>query len=314
MHWQKIVTDYLTFTRKERIGVLLVLALIFFVFFLPKITGNKPGNEVNIDTAWISSIKKLETKKDNTPSNLVGSDENFAYQYDRKLNNPSRGELFYFNPNTASANEWRKLGLRERTITTILNFREKGGRFYKPEDLRKIYGLQIHEYERLLPYIRIEATASPKNDSFMPAQTVFEKKPASRYSVIEINTADTTQFISLPGIGSKLAARIVNFREKLGGFYSIGQVGETYGLPDSTFQKIKQYLILESTALRKVNINKATAEELYAHPYISANLARAIAAYRTEHGPFSNLEEIKKIMLMTDDIYNKLAPYLELQE
>jgi DNA uptake protein ComE-like DNA-binding protein len=67
--------------------------------------------------------------------------------------------------------------------------------------------------------------------------------------IIDINSADTTSFIALPGIGSKLAARIINFRDKLGGFYSVAQVGETFGLPDSTFQKIKQYLKLENTVL-----------------------------------------------------------------
>jgi len=133
------------------------------------------------------------------------------------------------------------------------------------------------------------------------------------YNIIDINTADTAAFISLPGIGSKLAARIVNFREKLGGFYSIAQVGETYGLPDSSFQKIRQYLKLENMSIRKVNINTATIDELKTHPYIKWSLANPIVAYRNEHGPFSKVEDIKKVMAVTDEIYNKVAPYLTVQ-
>ena len=83
-------------------------------------------------------------------------------------------------------------------------------------------------------------------DEIQPA-----KSYAARYSIIDVNTADTTAFISLPGIGSKLAARIITFREKLSGFYSVEQIGETYGLPDSTFQKIKQYLKLDNASVKK---------------------------------------------------------------
>jgi competence protein ComEA len=107
-----------------------------------------------------------------------------------------------------------------------------------------------------------------------------------------------------------LAARIVNFRDKLGGFYSIEQVGETFGLPDSTFQKIKPLLQLKNSSIRKININTATVDELKAHPYIKYSIANPIVAYRTQHGPFSNIEDIKKVMVVTNEIYNKIAPYL----
>jgi competence ComEA-like helix-hairpin-helix protein len=115
----------------------------------------------------------------------------------------------------------------------------------------------------------------------------------------------------LPGIGSKLAARIVNFREKLGGFYSVEQVGETYGVPDSTFQKIKNRLVVNSE-VRKVNINLATKEELKTHPYIRWQLANAIVEYRNQHGPFKSLEDLKKIVLVDEINFKKIIPYLSM--
>lgn len=78
------------------------------------------------------------------------------------------------------------------------------------------------------------------------------KKPL----MVTINDADTSAFIALPGIGSKLSARIVAFRDKLGGFYSVEQIGETWGLADSTFQKIKGRLQV-SGEVRKINVNTA---------------------------------------------------------
>jgi competence ComEA-like helix-hairpin-helix protein len=116
----------------------------------------------------------------------------------------------------------------------------------------------------------------------------------------------------LPGIGSKLAVRIVTFREKLGGFYSVEQIGETYGLPDSTFQKIKQYLKLDNSSVKKININTASIDEMKTHPYIKYSIANPIIAYRNEHGAFSKIEDIKKVMAVTDEIYKKIAPYLTL--
>src|SRR6185503_6381802 len=179
----------------------------------------------------------------------------YAYQYDRKKSNyyeinGVKGELFYFDPNTISSADWKRLGLRDKTIQTIEKYLSKGGHFYKTEDLQKVYGLHKDEYERLLPHVKIESKTLASSEQFVSPkpgnETQLSKSYTAKYAAIDINTADTSALISLPGIGNKLASRIVNFRDKLGGFYSIEQVGETYGLPDSTFQKIKQWLRLDN--------------------------------------------------------------------
>ena len=277
-----------------------------------------------MDTAWMAAIQKLEVKVPDSSQDYYPKNDDegtYAYQYDKtkssyKETNPTNGELFYFDPNTISTSEWKRLGIRHKTIQTIQNYLSKGGHFYKPDDLQKIYGLHDDEYERLRPYIKIGSVVSKTNDDFVLSKSKDEIQPvktyASRYSIIDVNTADTTAFISLPGIGSKLAARIVTFRDKLGGFYAIEQVGETYGLPDSTFQKIKQYLKIDIPSVKKININTATVDELKAHPYIKFSIANPIVAYRNEHGAFSKLEDIKKVMAVTDEVYKKIVPYLTL--
>ena len=315
MAWKEVLKEYLTFSRKERIGILTIVAVIVAVWLSPKIlSGCK--KQVPVDSSWISSVKKLEHKKeDNSPTTEENSNESV---YDRPLNNNDanqKAELFYFDPNAITVNEWKRLGLHDRTIHTIQNYLQKGGHFYKSSDLGKIYGLHADEYARLEPYIRIETTGREKEFSGytkkeLPGERPLVKSPDYRF--IEINSADTTAFIALPGIGNKLALRIINFRDRLGGFYSVDQVGETYGLPDSTFQKIKQYLELKNTEVKKININTATKDEMKAHPYLKWNLANAIVEYRTQHGNYSSLEDLKKITLVTEDIYNKIAPYLRL--
>jgi len=319
MQWKRIVEDYLSFTRKDRVGILTVLILMIIVLFLPKFLGqtSQPGSATT-DTAWIAAMKRLEQKEPGSNNRDYNDDGNYAYQYDRSKTHSygqPKGELFYFDPNTLSTAGWEKLGVRDKTINTIQNYLSKGGRFKKPEDLQRIYGLHANEYERLAPFVKIEPGGETNNyKEFNDDKTPGENQPArtytSRYLVIDINSADTTAFIALPGIGSKLAARIVNFRDKLGGFYSIAQVGETFGLPDSTFQKIKQYLKLENLSIKKININTATVDELKAHPYIKWSLANPIVAYRNEHGPFSKVEDIKKVMVVTESVFTKILPYL----
>lgn len=320
MNWPKIVADYLTFTRKDRIAILVILVLIGSVFFLPKVitVTKQKSHHQQPDTSWIAAMKRLEVRMDHDKSEGTADyDNSNSYQYDRRIshnNTGFKGELFYFDPNTLSAEGWKKLGLRDKTINTIRNYLSKGGKFRKPEDLKRIYGLLPEEYERLAGYIKIadNNTHLLYEGEFQPVANPNSTKH-SKYTVIDVNTADTTAFIALPGIGSKLAARIINFRDKLGGFYSINQVAETYELPDSTFQKIRPYLKLENNVLKKININTATLDELKAHPYIRYSMANPIIAYRNEHGPFSKTEDLKKVMAVTEEAYIKILPYLTVE-
>ena len=314
---QQFVKDYLTFTRKERIGLLLIVFAIMIVIILPKTIRNKQSQQEPIaDTSWISAVRKLEIKdsqsKEKITRRLEFADNDRVYQFDRSTGQGSSVPvLFYFDPNTLDEAGWRKLGLKNKTIHTILNYLTKGGHFYKPEDLKKIYGLHPADYLRLERFIKIEGPV-PGNFYGADPKKENDTKVISP-GFIDINAADTVAFISLPGIGSKLAGRIVNFRDKLGGFYSVDQVAETFGLPDSTFQKIKQFLKVETNAVKKININTATVDELKSHPYIKGSIAGPIVAYRNEHGLFSTIEDIKKVVAVTNDVYNKISPYLTLQ-
>jgi competence protein ComEA len=322
MSIRQFASEYLSFSKKDRIAILVIVALIIAVFLLPSLLGrNVTATHINTDTAWMAAVKNLEqtdTVNNIYATNRYQDDDNNDYQYDKRVTtytNSNKGELFYFDPNTLSAEGWAKLGIREKTIHTIQNYLSKGGKFRKPEDVQRIYGLFPNEYERIAPYIQIAEQPGTNNYEYNNVKTeaLPAKTYASKYTAVDINVADTTAFIALPGIGSKLAFRIVNFRDKLGGFYSVNQVAETFGLPDSTFQKIKQYLKLDNNAVRKININTATLDLLKAHPYIKYSVANPIIAYRNEHGSFSKIEDIKKVMTVTEEVYNKIAPYLTAQ-
>lgn len=321
MKWKEFAADYLNFSRKDRIAIIVILSMVLAVFFLPEAFSKNASvpNNSTPDTAWITAMKRLEQKEAESSDEYrqYRDDNSSTYQYDRRTGSypgNSKGELFYFDPNTLSQEGWLRLGLREKTVNTIQNYLSKGGQFKKPEDLQKIYGLFPDDFKRIAPYIKIEAPGEANTNKDFTEKASVEnpstKTYSARYSVIDINSADTTALIALPGIGSKLATRIINFRDKLGGFYSVSQVAETFGLPDSTFQKVKQYLKLGTSSIRKININTATVDELKAHPYLRWAIANPIVAYRKEHGPFLKIDDIKKVMIVTDEVYNKIIPYL----
>lgn len=253
---------------------------------------------------------KIRTTDSTTQSDKYHSYNFKASAYSRENDEQSSAISFPFDPNSATIEEWKKLGIREKTALTIQKYISKGGHFYKPEDLKKIWGIREADAVRLIPYVQIRSAENryQRKDSFISRKTFLY--PPKILSSVEINSADTAAFISLPGIGAAFARRICNFRQRLGGFYSVNQVAETFGLPDSTFQKIKTRLVLNNISITKLNINTQTIEQLKMHPYIRFNLAKAIVNYRELHGPFQNVAGVKNIMIITDSIYLKLSPYL----
>jgi competence ComEA-like helix-hairpin-helix protein len=307
MNWKEFFSDYFHFTRKERIAAIVIVFLIFLIWLSPTVHRLIQSRRDSADKTWLVAAKQLETKKAELKTTVENHDLDEMIA-PKKIAAHSPGLLFDFDPNVASDEEWTKLGLREKTIRIIKNFLDHGGRFKKPGDLKKIYGLSPGEFARLEPYIKIK-NFIPNNPVQNSGEKIYHEKTVSKI-FIDINSTDTTAFISLPGIGNKLATRIVNFREKLGGFYSIDQVGETYGLSDSTFQKIKSFLTVDKINLKKININTATKDELKVHPYLKWIFANAIVEYRNQHGNFSSVDDLKKISAITDEIFEKVKLYL----
>lgn len=318
-HRKKQPPEYLSFTRKERVGIITSVVIIMVYSCTPFIFALFSKPEPVDHKAFEKEIAQLTIKQQDSARDFTSrnySEDDHLYQPSEKnyYNKAAKGELFYFDPNTLPVEGWIKLGVREKTANTIHKYISKGGHFYKPVDIAKIWGLHEDEVKRLLPYVRIEAQPAKDYNKYPGAEkSKNSEKPAYAITPVDVNNSDTAAFIALPGIGSKLAARIVAFREKLGGFYKTEQIAETYGLPDSTFQKIKSRLVIGNGSVKKMNINTATIDELKAHPYLRYSIANAIVQYRMQHGSFALVSDIKKIMTITDEIYGKAAPYLTIK-
>jgi competence protein ComEA len=242
----------------------------------------------------------------------------FVKKFDKKESTPKTIKLYLFDPNQATLEELQQLGLSKKTSTTLIKFRSKGGKFYKKEDLKKVYGLSENQYQQLETYINIPQKQFAENniptsynkpsDRIANSSEVNLKKPIK----IDINKATPEDWQSLYGIGPAYAKRITNFRAKLGGFSNIKQVAETYGIPDSTFQKIKASL-LPSPILQKIQLNSCDAKALSDHPYIKYQLANTIIAYRKQHGPYEKVEDLMEIGNLSEEVFKRIKPYLTVE-
>lgn len=307
------IKDYFTFSKKERSGIIIIIILIISGITVPviynKLVPADNGSFMVYKTA-VDSLHAaiIDSQNDNKYKRRYSNSYFRKYPKNPDAKNLTPASLFPFDPNSATDEDWRKLGINSKTIKTIEKYLLKGGHFYKASDISKIYGLHEQEVNRLMPYIIIKSNAPIKE--ITSPKTITSTHNKNNAAPVNINTADTATFASLPGIGPAFSRRIINFRNRLGGFYSIDQIAETYGLPDSTFQKIKSKLFLKDPEVKKINVNTATIEELIAHPYIRYKIANLIIQYRKQHGSFTTISDLKNLMPIDDALLIKLGHYL----
>ncbi len=316
-----LIRDEFGLSRSQARGFLALAGLMLACWFGPlvydRFISSTPQTISEADKKTADSL--LTVLESIQPEKPVYGKSNYANFSNKETNeNPeSPLSLFYFDPNTATVAQFQELGIPQFIAERIEKYRSKGGQFRKKEDLKKIYGLQPALYERLEPYIAItekQNIAQTSNNSStlneVPVPTA-SKPVFTKTTVVtfDINTADTTQLIRLKGIGSKLAARIVKFRDGLGGFVSEAQYSEIFGLDSLALSELNHYAQVRSS-VQKININTASPEELDRHPYLSKRQAEIIVRYREQHGAYKTAQDLLNIKILDEKLVNKIAPYL----
>lgn len=320
------VRDYFGFSAAEARGFLGLMAVIVVALLLPFAWDLWPARtpDTAADSRQLDSllaglaVEPAETASPNRSAR--GNRPDFREREDEAAP-PVR--LFPFNPNTISVEQWQQLGLPRWLAERIGKYRAKGGRFRKKEDLKRIYDFPEETYLRLEPYIRLDdagrdaippvasATPSASVTAEPPKPPAPEPRPVAKTPfTFDLNTADTTELKRVYGIGSKLSARIVKRREELGGFASLSQVREVWGLDSVVVEELLKHATLRTLQLRKLNVNTAPFEQLR-HPYLKFHMARAIVAYRQQHGPFSAPDDLLKVKVIDAKTVERLTPYLE---
>ena len=243
-------------------------------------------------------------------------------------------ETFTFDPNTADSTALLRLGLSPWQVRSIYRYRAKLGRYHTPEDFMRVPNMTVEQWERLKPYIRIapqfryvepkprksiqalseERIIYREQEPTKPAQetpssTEGDMERTAKLSAgqtIDINTADTTLLKMIPGIASKRAARIVAYRNKLGGFVSVEQAMEAIEMPDT----VRRYMTVSQVPVTKINVNKLSVQQLMKHPYINFYQAKAIFERRRDKGDLHTIEELSRLEAFKPTDIDRLQPYI----
>lgn len=311
--------DYIAFTQSEFRGTMLLLTLVMLLvgvrWVLPYFNLGKYNdvNAVTIDNAdsLLALARKLETTTPYSRSN------------EQSVTIPEleiEHSLFAFDPNTASFPDLLKLGFDRKTANNIVKYRDKGGKFKRASDLYKIYGANPELINTLVPYVTLPesavATMNYNNDGEGTTKSIYKPvaAPVSKAKqVVDLNTADSSVLVNVNGIGPTFASRIVKFRNRLGGYVSKEQLKEVYGLTPEHYETIAPHVTVNESNVKRININKATLDELKTHIYFKYNVAKAIVAYRDQHGAFKSKEDLKQVALVDDAFYSKIGPYIVLE-
>jgi competence protein ComEA len=209
---------------------------------------------------------------------------------------------FYFDPNTASLDTLIKLGFTQKEAGTLISYRKKGGKFRRASDMKKVYGLDSIKAEGLIALVEIEADTIKKNAVIR----TYSRKPP-----IDLNNCDSAALVSLPGIGPVLAARIIKYRHLLGGFASVEQLKEVYGIKPETYDIIESRVTADSSVVEKINVNRADFREFSKLPYFEKYEITAVLKYRQLQGKITGIAELVENKIITQEKAEKVLPYLK---
>lgn len=200
----------------------------------------------------------------------------------RLANTPRRFESFRFNPNTASIDDLMRLGFTQKQAQSIDNYRQKGGRFRRKSDFAKSYVVEDSVYQRLEPYIDI-----PR---------------------IDLNTADSATFETLPGIGKYFASKMVSYRKELGGYSYPEQLMDIWHFDQEKYDGLKDLIFINPSSTTPYPLWKLPEEQLAKHPYIGKYSAHAIVIFRdnTPHEQWS-VEALSKAGILKPENAEKLS-------
>ncbi len=299
---RKYLVEVFGFSQSESKGFIIFFLLVFIFFILSNFL---PGLVFQTGD-YKSNSSKIQDFVKNASGQFV----------DKQKLNPKIKSVS--DPNTMSFMDWRNLGLDQFLADRIIAYRLNGGIFMVKEDLKKIYGLNDSIYKEIAPYLALAPIKKSKKrlssiNKFNKDR--FVEKNEYRYipeQLPDLNNCDSSDLLFIKGIGPKRAARIIKYRNRLGGFKNISQLKEVYGIDSAVFKNlISNSTLKEDSAIIKINLNAISFKDLLKHPYVDYNTCKVIINYRRQHGNFRSLEDLKQIKIIDSEFLARMEPYIQ---
>jgi competence protein ComEA len=282
-----------TLSKSTLRGTLLFVFVLVVIFVLPDLIAHFSHKEkVHISYSDSAIQEAVQTVKRNKKQRYQPKSQKERYS----------APDCAFDPNTYTVEQWMTLGLSEKQAAVVLKFTKYG--IYSNEDLKKIFVISDELFQLIKDSTIYPIRNKPNYENNYPTHT-FAEKPK-----VNINTATIADLDSLRGIGQFFAKQIIKQRDLLGGFHDESQLLEVWKMDEEKVSKLAPQLLFDQSKLKQININTASVDDLKAHPYISWNLANSIVKLRSQIGRYNRVEDVKKSVLMTDEVYEKLKRYL----
>ena len=300
---------WLSFSKGERVAVITILALILILIlaclFRPSPKSLSDASLHNLDSLLALRQSAIELQQQ---------------QQTEKPQEVAELHPFPFNPNTITEDEWRQIGLTDRQIRNIMNYKAKGGKFYSKNDLGKLYTISEEDFAQLEPFIVLPEVSRSKNSKSNEQSGVSTPSTSSGTAsttakpekkaipIVDLNTVDSITLVELPQIGGYMASRILEFREKLGGFVDMEQLRDVKGMDDARFAAIQPYIKIGEAETKKIDVNRSDFKTLVHHPYLSYEQVKRIFNQREKRGMIKNWAQLEAL-LKEDGEVNPLLQY-----
>lgn len=319
--------EYLYFSGSQRAGIWLLLCLILLTgiinALLPRIIVG-PEDDDEVAARFQEEVILFQAALHMADSLRIAnrSSARTAAQFSQ-ASKSAAPEHFPFDPNLLDSAGFRRLGLPAHMASNIVKYRSRGGVFRDAASFSKVYGLSEQQYAQLLPWIVISPLSPSADISQITPQVAVESKKSdvneqqdvldisSQYcGLVELNSADTTQLMSVKGIGSGFANAIIRYRNDSGGYVDVKQLMELPRMTPEYFERIAPFCRVDTSLVLRINVNTATVDRLRRHPYINFYQARQIFELRRRNGRLMAVDELAKLSEIDSVTLVKISPYL----
>ena len=281
--------SYFQYSKSQRSGIFLLVVLCVICqlafFYLGPSMENSENSEKQ---KWISLQSKVDSLKVEKQNYIP--------------------KIYPFNPNFITDYKGSKLGMSVAEIDRLLNFRKTNQYVNSASEFQKVTQVSDSLLSTISPYFKFPDWVNKQKANHYKS---FEKK-AEKIVLLDINHATKEDLIKVYGIGPALSDRILKQKELFGGFVSMKQMDDIWGLsPEVILSLNEHFKVATLPKIKKIDINNASIKELMLFPYFKYALAKSIVTYRSMNGDFKNSEDLTKINDFPSEKLDIISLYLE---
>lgn len=292
---------YFVMTAEQWLGVVVLVVLVVGTLMVVK--RFQPPKED--ETVWVNDSTKSQF------ADYQEKQDSIRKAQWRRQRDTIAIRMEVFDPNTADSSTLVHLGFKPWQAKNMVKYRAAGGKYRKPEDLKKLYGMTDSMFQTLTPYIYIarEEVDSVAVDS-LRKDSLPRWEEENKDTILNLRTADTVELKMIHGIGSYRARQIVRYREQLGGFVSVEQVLEAKGMENVDADSLLAHFWIDSVKIEAMNVNSVGVQRLSRHPYLRFEQAQAIYELRRKKIRLDSIQQLQQIECISAETLEKIAPYL----